>query len=149
MRGEAQPKIYAASGIANREGNAELSSDPGSGRKGRFRFCDDPLASSMTPQDPPQRRTGSAPGPWLRTGTGCTGTRETPPYTHPRSCGNVRGESAAKLPEGRGRYSHGLAGLEQVRDRGHRWRQGSSMAAALRPPRLGKPGAPAAKRRVD
>ena len=128
MRGEPQPKIYAASGIANREGNAELSSDPGSGRKRRFRFCDDPLASSMPPQAPPQRRTGSAPGPWLRTRTGCTGTRETPPYTHPRSCGNVRGRVAQSCQRGGDRTHTGWPGCSRsvtgVIDggRGHRWR---------------------------
>lgn len=149
MRGEPQPKIYAASGIANREGNAELSSDPGSGRKGRFRFCDDPLASSMPPPRPSAEVDWQCLGALAQDAHGVYGdTRDTSIHPPPKLRQRT-GESGAKLPEGWGRYSHGLAGLEQVRDRGHRWRQGSSMAAALRPPSLGKPGAPAAKRRVD
>lgn len=46
-------------------------------------------------------------------------------------------ESGAKPPERRRRYSQGVAGLEQFRGRGHRWR----------PPRLRTPGAPAAAAR--
>ena len=71
MSGEPQPKSYVASGIANLEGNAELSSDPAAGKRWS-RFCDDPLASLMAPHAPPQRLTGRAQGPWLRTPTGCT-----------------------------------------------------------------------------
>lgn len=71
MSGEPQPKSYVASGIANLEGNAELSSDPAAGKRWS-RFCDDPLASLMAPHAPPQRLTGRARGPWLRTPTGCT-----------------------------------------------------------------------------
>lgn len=112
MSGEPQPKSYVASGIANLKGKAELSSNPAAGKRWS-RFCDDPLASLMPPPHAlPQRLTGRARGPWLRTRTGCsTGTRNTSIHPPPKLRQHEE-QNGAKLPERRGRYSHGVAGLE-------------------------------------
>lgn len=89
--------------------------------------CSHPL-----PPAPPQRQTGCARGAWFRTRTG-VGGRETPPHTHPPPKLRQRKlESGAKPLEGRGRYSLGVAGLEQVRGRGHRWRPRSGHRASGR-----------------
>lgn len=80
-------------GNAKREGNAEAGSGPGQGRKGRFRLCDDPPASSTAPTPFPQplRRGRLAvpggPGSGLARVWGDVRHLHTP--THPRSCGNA------------------------------------------------------------
>lgn len=98
--------------------------------------------SHPRPQAPPQRLTGRAQRPSLRTRTGVYGRGEgedvRDPSTHPPPKLRQRNrESGAKLPERSGPYSQGVAGLEQFRGRGHRWR----------PPHFRTPGVPAAAAR--
>lgn len=131
---------------AKREGNAESSSSRVQGRKGRFRLCDHPRASSRTPTPAPKPLRRGRPvvprGPRSGLARVCMGGRGVgdvrDPSTHPPPKLRQRNrESGAKLPERRGPYSQGVAGLEQFRGRGHRWR----------PPHFRTPGVPAAAER--
>lgn len=95
------------------------------------------------PQARPQRQAGRARGPsWFRTRTG-VGERERHLHTPTPEVAATQG----------GQWRKAAGGEETVLTRGGQAgagpRPGSSMAAALRPPRLRTPGAPAAARRVD
>lgn len=112
MSGEPQPESYVASGIANLEGNAELSSDPAAGKRWS-RFCDDPLASLMPPPMPSAEVDWPCPGALAQDTHGVYyGDMRNTSIHPPPKLRQHKEQNGAKLPERRGRYSLGVAGLE-------------------------------------
>lgn len=76
----------------------------------------------------PRRGAVARPGPRLGTRAGCGG-REGLLHTPTRQVAATSGGQWRKAAGGRGRYSHGLAGLEQLRDPGQRLRPDSDRRA--------------------
>ena len=89
-------------------------------RRGRLAVPGDPPGSGLARAWGSVRGTSTHPPPKLR---------------------QRKGDSGAKPPEGRRRYSRGVARLEQVPGQGHRWRPRSGHRASGRPGHLPQRGA--------